>query len=154
MPVREAFLAAAGLAAAASLRAPSSAGAGVVRAVVALDGSGDFPTIQRAVDHILDHTPRERVTVPRDRVRLHLCRVAATSTTISGNRSAAAAGGSFFRQVMEANADGFEAYGIAFENTFASERRRWRYPSTPTAPPSATLAPPNGKARTGLGKPA
>jgi pectin methylesterase-like acyl-CoA thioesterase len=95
MPARRARVAATGLAAAASLRAQSSAGAGVVHAVVALDGSGDFPTIQRAVDHILDHAPRdlsraileirpgvyrERVNVPRDKVNFNFAGVDAAST--------------------------------------------------------------------------
>ena len=31
-----------------------------IRVVVAQDGSGDFPTIQRAVDHALDHAPADR----------------------------------------------------------------------------------------------
>jgi hypothetical protein len=63
MPTRRAFLAATGLAVA-SLDAQSSATPGAVRAVVSLDGSGDFPTIQRAVDRILDH-PASRC-IPRD----------------------------------------------------------------------------------------
>lgn len=58
---------------------PNDAGQ-IVRAVVAADGRGDFSTIQRAVDHILDRPPasvaraileirpgvyRERVKIPR-----------------------------------------------------------------------------------------
>ncbi len=133
MPTRRAFLAATGLAAAATLRAQSSAGAGVVRAVVALDRSGDFPTVQRAVDHVLDHPPRdlsraileirpgvyrERVKVPRDKVNFTFAGADAASTVISANVSAAAAGGTFFSPVVEVNADGFQAHNITFENTF------------------------------------
>jgi pectinesterase len=133
MPTRRAFLAATGLVAATSLRAQSSAGPAVIRAVVALDGSGDFPTVQRAVDHILDHAPRdlsrafleirpgvyrERVNVPRDKVNFTFAGTDAASTVITANVSAAAAGGTFFSQVVEVNADSFEARNITFENTF------------------------------------
>ena len=132
MPTRRAFLAATGLAAA-SLDAQSSGVAGDIRTVVALDGSGDFPTIQRAVDHILDHAPRnvsraileirpgvyrERVKIPRDKLNFTFAGADAASTTISANVSAAAAGGTFFSPVVEVNGDGFEAHDIAFENTF------------------------------------
>src|SRR5579872_2529130 len=105
---RRAFLAAGGLAAGASLRAQSSHEANVVRAVVALDGGGDFPTIQRAIDHVLDHPPRdvsrvileirpgvyrERVKVPRDMPPVTFAGRDAASTTISAKMSAAEAGG-------------------------------------------------------------
>jgi hypothetical protein len=133
MPTRRAFLAATGLAAAVSLDAQSFLVAGDIRTVVALDGSGDFPTIQRAVDHILDHAPRnvsraileirpgvyrERVKIPRDKLNFTFAGADAASTTISANVSAAAAGGTFFSPVVEVNGDGFEAHDIAFENTF------------------------------------
>jgi pectinesterase len=128
MPARRAFLAAPGLAAASSLPSQSSAGAGVVRVVVAR-----FPAIQRAADHIPDHPPRglsraileirpgvyrERVKVPRDKVNFTFAGAYAASTTISANVSAAVAGGAFFSPVAEVNADGFQAHNIAFENTF------------------------------------
>ena len=134
MPTRRAFLAAAGLAAtAAALDAQSPVEAAIVRAVVSQDGSGDFPTVQRAVDHVLDHAPRdvsrviieirpgvyrERVKVPRDKVQFTFEGRDAASTTISASMSAAAAGGTFFSPVVEVNSDGFEARNISFENTF------------------------------------
>ena len=60
MPTRRAFLPAAGLLPLA-VRLPAGPAAGeTVRAVVAADGSGDFRTIQRAVDHVLDHPPGKR----------------------------------------------------------------------------------------------
>jgi pectinesterase len=133
MPTRRAFLAATGLAAAASLDAQSARDGDVVRAVVALDGSGDFPTIQRAVDHVFDHAPGdvsrviieirpgvygERVKVPRDKRQFTFEGRDAASTTISASVSAAAAGGTFFSPVVEVNGDGFEASNITFDNTF------------------------------------
>ncbi|HEX3748619.1 MAG TPA: pectinesterase family protein [Bryobacteraceae bacterium] len=132
MPTRRAFLATAGLLSAAA-RAQSSGEAGVVRAVVAQDGSGDFPTVQRAVDHVLDHPPRdvsrvildirpgvyrERVKVPRDSINFTFAGRDAASTAISASMSAAAAGGTFFSSIVEVTADGFEARNITFENSF------------------------------------
>jgi len=105
----------------------------VLHAVVAQDGSGDFPTIQRAVDHVLDHPPhnlsrvvldirpgtyRERVKVPRNNVAFTFAGRDAANTTISASMSATAAGGTFFSPIVEVNADGFEAQNITFENTF------------------------------------
>jgi len=133
MPTRRAFLAAASFAAAASFDARSAGGGEVVHAAVAQDGSGDFPTIQRAVDHVLDHPPRdvarvileirpgvyrERVKVPRDRPQFRFEGRDAATTTISASVSAAAAGGTFFSPVVEVNGDGFEASNITFENAF------------------------------------
>jgi pectinesterase len=133
MPTRRAFLAASALAAGASLKAEPPAEGAEVRAVVAQDGSGDFPTIQRAIDHVLDHPPsdvarvvleirpgvyRERVKVPRDKAHFVLMGTDAASTKISASVSAAAAGGTFFSPVVEVNADGFEAHNVTFENTF------------------------------------
>ena len=133
MPTRRTFLSGAGLLVAAPFQVRSADAAGVVRAVVAADGSGDFQTVQRAVDHALDHPPRdvgrvileirpgvyrERIKVPRDKARLTLVGQDAASTTISGSMSAIAAGGTFFSPIVEVNADGFEARNITFEKTF------------------------------------
>ena len=133
MPTRRSFLAAAGLAATAPLGAQTTAGTDVIRAVVALDGSGDFPTIQRAVDHVFDHVPsnvsraileirpgvyRERVKVPRDQRHFTFEGRDAASTTISASVNAKDAGGTFFSPVVEVNCDGFEAHNLTFENTF------------------------------------
>jgi len=134
MPTRRGFIAAAALVPAAYVDGQSRiSGAGVVRAVVALDGSGDFPTIQRAVDHVLDHPTRdvsrviveirpgvyrERVKVPRDKLHFTFAGRDAASTTISVGMSAAAAGGTFFSPIVEVNGDGFEARNLTFENSF------------------------------------
>jgi pectinesterase len=103
---------------------------GVVRVVVAADGKGDFQTIQRAVDHapssgagrlILEIRPgtyRERVSVPQDRPRVTFLGKDASSTIISGNMSAAAAGGTFFSSTVNVQGAEFEAENITFENSY------------------------------------
>lgn len=133
MPTRRAFLAAAGLLGGAPPGAFPAAEAGVVRAVVDPGAGSEFQTIQRAIDHVLDHPPRhlvrviieirpgvyrERVKVPRDKVNFVFAGQDAASTRISGAMSAAAAGGTFFSPIVEVNGNGFEARNITFENTF------------------------------------
>jgi len=133
MPTRRSFLWRAGLLPLAPSGFGQTADAEVVRAVVAADGTGDFQTVQRAVDHVLDNPPskvsgaileirpgtyRERVKIPRDRPRLTLLGQDAARTMITSSVSAAAAGGTFFSPVVEVNGDGFEARNITFENSF------------------------------------
>ncbi len=132
MPTRREFLAVAGLPAVASAM-PSPAAAQTIRAAVAADGSGEFQTIQRAVDHVLDHGPekvervileirpgvyRERVKIPQDSPRVTLAGSAAASTVITGSMGATAAGGTFFSPVVEVDGAAFEAVNITFENSF------------------------------------
>ena len=110
-------------------------GAETVRAVVASDGSGDFPTIQRAIDHVLDHPParagrvvldirpgvyRERVKVPQDSPLVRLSVSGAASTLITQSMSATQAGGTFFSPIVEVDGAGFEAERISFENAFGT----------------------------------
>jgi len=134
MQTRRAFLSTAGLLPLAAPRpARAAAAAGTVRAVVAADGSGDFQTIQRAIDHVLDRAPRagagaildirpgvyrERVKIPQDKRSVTLAGQDAASTVISYSMSAADAGGTFFSPVTEVNCGYFEARNISFENTF------------------------------------
>jgi pectinesterase len=116
-----------------TLIAPASAGP--IRVVVSADGTGDFKTIQRAVDHALDRAPilgpterliieirpgvyRERVRVPPDRPRVTFLGKDAASTVITANMSAAAAGGTFFSAATDVSGAGFEAENITFENSF------------------------------------
>src|SRR5689334_12598931 len=82
-----------------------------IHVVVASDGSGDFPTVQNAVDHVMDRvlTPfpgrviieirpgvyHERVRVPPDRPRITLLGKDAASTVISYSVAAKDAGGTF-----------------------------------------------------------
>jgi pectinesterase len=111
--------------------------AGPIRVVVAADGTGDFKTIQRAVDHALDHAPIlgpterliieirpgvycERVRVPPDRPRVTFLGKDAASTVITANMSAAAAGGTFFSAATDVSGAQFEAENITFENSFGA----------------------------------
>jgi len=105
-----------------------------VRVVVAQDGSGDFPTVQMAVDHGFDRVLaptaarllieirpgvyRERVRIPEDRPRVTFLGADARTTTITAAMSAKAAGGTFFSATVDVNSDEFEAENITFENTF------------------------------------
>ena len=106
-----------------------------IRAVVSADGRGGFPTIQRAVDHVLDHAPasvsrvileirpgvyRERVKIPQDRPNLTLVGSDASSTLITGGMSAAQAGGTFFSPITEIDGAAFEAENLSFENSFGT----------------------------------
>ena len=107
---------------------------GVVRVVVAQDGSGDFTTIQRAVDHVLDKTAtaeyeraiieirpgiyRERVIVAQDKPRFTLRGAGADSTTITASMSAKTTGGTFFSAIVDVNGTGFEAEGLTIENSY------------------------------------
>jgi pectinesterase len=101
--------------------------------VVAQDGSGDFPTIQRAVDHALDNAPadrgrlvieirpgvyKERVIVPPDMPRVTFLGKDAKTTVITSNMSAKVAGGTFLSATVTVYSGGFEAENITFENTF------------------------------------
>ena len=107
---------------------------GVVRVVVAQDGSGDFTTIQRAVDHVLDRTAtadyeraiieihagiyHERVIVAQNKPRFTLRGAGADSTTITASMSAKTAGGTFFSATVDVNGAEFEAEGLTIENTY------------------------------------
>jgi pectinesterase len=102
----------------------------VIRVVVAADGSGDFKTIQMAVDHappsdsqrlIIEIHPgvyRERVSIPQDRPRVTLLGKDASSTVITYNMSAASAGGTFFSSTVNVQGAEFEAENITFENSY------------------------------------
>ena len=132
MPTRRQFLATAALPAIATA-VPDAAAGETVRAVVAADGSGEFQTIQRAVDHALDHLPEkvgrvileirpgvyhERLKVPQDSPRVTLRGSDATSTVITYSMGAANAGGTFFSPAIEVDGAAFEASNITFENSF------------------------------------
>ena len=104
-----------------------------IRVVVAQDGSGDFPTIQRAVDHALDNAPadrgrltieirpgtyKERVIIPPNMPMVSFVGQDAKSTVITAAMSAKEAGGTFLSATVTVYSDGFEAENITFENTF------------------------------------
>jgi pectinesterase len=121
------------LAAAACLDAAAPA---PVRVVVAQDGSGDFPTVQNAVDHGFDRvlapttarliieirpgTYHERVRVPHDRPRVTFLGSDAKSTIITFGVGAKDVGGTFFSATVDINADEFEAQNITFENSYGT----------------------------------
>jgi len=121
------------LAALASLHAAAPA---PIRVVVAKDGSGDYPTVQNAVDHAFDRvlaptTARliieirpgvyhERVRVPHDRPRVTFLGSDAQSTVITYGLGAKDVGGTFFSATVDINADEFEAQNITFENSYGT----------------------------------
>jgi len=121
------------LAALASLHAAAPA---PIRVVVAKDGSGDYPTVQNAVDHAFDRvlaptTARliieirpgiyhERVRVPHDRQRVTFLGQDAQSTVITYGLGAKDVGGTFFSATVDINADEFEAQNITFENSYGT----------------------------------
>lgn len=133
MPTRRGFVAcAAGLL---GLTSRSFAAGQTIRSVIAAGGSGDFATIQRAVDHVLDHAPefvdrvilevrpgvyRERVKIPQDRPYFTLHGTDAASTLITSSMSAKEAGGTFFSPIVEVDGGAFEASNISFENSFGA----------------------------------
>jgi pectinesterase len=106
------------------------------RVVVAADGSGDYKTIQYAVDHaptlagrerliieIRPGTYNERVKVPQDRPRVTFQGSDAGATVITYNMSAKAAGGTFLSATVTVDGAAFEAENITFENTFGVTAR-------------------------------
>jgi pectinesterase len=115
-----------------SARQTSSGTAGVVRVVVSADGTADFPTIQRAVDHaplegngrleiaIRPGVYHERVKIPQDRPRVSLIGLGSdpTAVVITYSMSAAAADGTFFSAVVEVQSEGFQAANLTIQNSF------------------------------------
>jgi len=115
---------------------PVAAAVAPIRVVVAQDGSGDFPTVQNAVDHVMDRvlTPfagrviieirpgvyHERVRVPPDRPRITFLGKDAAATTISFSVGAKDAGGTFFSAVVDISGAEFEAENLTFENTYGT----------------------------------
>ncbi len=107
-----------------------------IRVVVAQDGSGDYPTVQNAVDHAFDRVLaptaarliieirpgiyHERVRVPHDRPRVTFLGQDAQSTVITYGLGAKDVGGTFFSATVDINADEFEAQNITFENSYGS----------------------------------
>ncbi|MGA2147264.1 MAG: pectinesterase family protein [Bryobacteraceae bacterium] len=103
-----------------------------VHVVVAQDGTGDFPTVQNALDHALDKAPiggrgrlyieirpgtyRERVVVPQDMPRVTLVGKDAATTIITHGQTAKETGGTFFSATVDVDGAGFEAQNITFEN--------------------------------------
>jgi len=102
----------------------------IVHVVVAQDGTGDFKTIQMAIDHappygearlVIEIRPgvyHERVVVPQDRPRVTFLGADPARTLITYNMSAKEAGGTFFSSTVDVQGSDFEAKNITFENSF------------------------------------
>ena len=115
---------------------PLAAAVAPIHVVVAQDGSGDFPTVQNAVDHVMDRvlTPfagrviieirpgvyHERVRVPPDRPRITLKGQDEAKTIISYSVGAKDVGGTFFSAVVDVSGTEFEAENLTFENTYGT----------------------------------
>ena len=119
-----------------------------VRAIVAADGSGDFSTIQRAVDHVLDRPPasvervileirpgvyRERVKIPQDRPNLTLIGQRRRDNADHLPDERQGCWSTFFSPITEIDGAGFEAVNIAFENLFWGRLTAVALSFTPTA---------------------
>lgn len=118
------------------LLGPARAAVEPIHVVVAQDGSGDFPTIQNAVDHVMDGVLQpfagrviieirpgvypERVRVPEDRPRITFRGQDASTTVIRFSVGAKDVGGTFFSAVVDINSPEFEAENITFENSFGA----------------------------------
>lgn len=102
-----------------------------MQVVVAADGSGDFTTIQRAIDHapfvpegqrlnieIRPGTYRERLVVPQDRPRTSFIGENAATTIITAAMSAKEAGGTFLSSTVDVQGAEFHAENVTFQNTF------------------------------------
>lgn len=102
-----------------------------IEVVVAQDGSGDFKTVQYAIDHapvpgpdqrlIVHIRPgvyRERVVVPRDRARVTLLGEDAQTTVITYRMGGVDSGGTFLSATVRVTADDFQAENLTIENTF------------------------------------
>ncbi len=113
---------------------PLPAAVAPIHVVVAKDGSGDFPTVQNAVDHVMDRVLapfasrviieirpgvyHERVRVPPDRPRITLMGQDRATTIISYSVGAKDVGGTFFSAVLDVSGAEFEAENLTVENTF------------------------------------
>ncbi|MGH9582508.1 MAG: pectinesterase family protein [Bryobacteraceae bacterium] len=114
------------------ISALAAQGPGTLRVVVAQDGSGDFKTIQMAIDHappygekrlVIEIRPgiyRERVVIPQDRPRVTFSGTDAAKTVITYNMSAKEAGGTFFSSTVDVQGAAFEADNITFENSYGT----------------------------------
>ena len=102
-----------------------------MQVVVAADGSGDYKTIQMAIDHapfvadgqrliieIRPGTYKERLVLPQDRPRTTFLGKDAATTIITAAMSAKEAGGTFLSSTVEVQGAEFHAENVTFENTF------------------------------------
>jgi pectin methylesterase-like acyl-CoA thioesterase len=113
-----------------SASAPELAGATPIadRALyVAADGTGEFSSIQRAIDaadsggaeiSIAPGTYREVLTIDKPHITLRGAGSDAASTSVVNDRSAGADGGTLHSATVNVTADDFMAENITFENDF------------------------------------
>lgn len=107
------------------------AGLAPIQVVVNPDGSGDYKTIQMAIDHapfvgagqrllieIRPGTYAQRLVVPQERARTTFVGQDAKTTIITGAMSAKEAGGTFLSSTVNVEGAEFEAENVTFENTF------------------------------------
>ena len=94
---------------------------------VATDGTGDFYSIQRALDTapkdgalvlVAPGTYREVLTVDKPNIRLRSANSDASKTVVVNDRSAGANGGTLHSATVNVTADNFFAENITFENDF------------------------------------
>lgn len=102
---------------------------GAMHVVVAQDGSGDFKTVQMAIDHapvygsgrlVIEIRPgiyRERITVPQDKPRVTFLGQDAAKTVVTYDAGASSVGGTFFSSTVDIEGAEFEASNITFENS-------------------------------------
>jgi pectinesterase len=102
-----------------------------MQVVVSPDGTGDFKTIQMAIDHapfvsagqrlVIEIRPgiyKERLVLPQDRPRTTFLGRDAAKTIITAAMSAKEAGGTFLSSTVDVQGTEFQAENITFENTF------------------------------------
>jgi polygalacturonase len=94
---------------------------------VAVDGTGDFYSIQRALDAapkdgalvlVAPGTYREVLTIDKPNIRLRSANGDASKTVVVNDRSSGANGGTLHSATVNATADNFFAENITFENDF------------------------------------
>ncbi len=94
---------------------------------VAADGTGDFYSIQRALDAapttgalvlVAPGTYREVLTIDKPNIRLRSANSDASKTVVVNDRSAGANGGTLHSATVNITADNFFAENITFENDF------------------------------------
>ena len=94
---------------------------------VAADGTGDFYSIQRALDaapatgaliSVAPGTYREVLTIDKPNIRIRSAYTDATRTVVVNNRNAGENGGTLHSATVNVKADNFFAENITFENDF------------------------------------
>lgn len=94
---------------------------------VAADGTGDFYSIQRAVDvapesgaviSVAPGTYREVLTISKSNIELRSANSDASKTIVINDRSAGTAGGTLHSATVNVTGDNFKAENITFQNDF------------------------------------